>query len=134
MGTRAEKTAFDEETEMKLLLVLGTSACFLAAFTGCSSSASAKKDVTITACKASPTGGHPTAAGRIVNHSSKASIYTIHVKFKDPSGNSVGDGVSGVAKVEPNATAKWTATGSLDNKGAVKCSLDTVTRNAVPVP
>jgi hypothetical protein len=118
---------------MKMLLLVGTSACLLAALTGCSSSKSAKKDVTITACKPSPTGDHPSAAGTIVNHSSKSSAYTIHVKFKDPSGNSAGDGVSGVAKVDPNQSAKWTATSSLNHKGAVTCSLDSVTRNAVPV-
>jgi hypothetical protein len=118
---------------MKLLLLVGTSACLLAALTGCSASKSAKKDVTITACKASPTGDHPSAAGKVVNHSSKASLYTIHVKFKDTSGNSAGDGVSAVAKVEPNATAKWSADGSLNHKGAVTCSLASVTRNAVPV-
>jgi hypothetical protein len=104
----------------------------LAALTGCSSSSSAKKDVTITACKPSPTGDHPSADGTIVNHSSKASAYTVHVKFKDSSGNDVGDGVSGVAKVDPNETAKWSATSSLSNKGAVKCTISSVTRNAIP--
>src|SRR4051812_48046700 len=117
---------------MKRLMVIAASACLLTALAGCSSNKSAKKDVKITACKASPTGDHPSAAGTVVNHSSKASLYTIHVKFKDPSGNSAGDGVSAVAKVEPNATAKWTADGSLNHKGAVTCSV-TVTRNAVPV-
>ncbi len=71
-------------------------------------------------------------SGTIVNHSSKASTYTIHVKFKDASGNDVGDGVSAVAKVDPNETAKWSATSSLNNKGSVKCSISSVTRNAVP--
>jgi hypothetical protein len=118
---------------MKRLMVIAASACLLTALSGCSSNKSAEKDVKITACTASPTGDHPRAAGSIVNHSSKASLYTIHVKFKDTSGNSAGDGVSAVAKVEPNATAKWTADGSLNHKGAVTCSLESVTRNAVPV-
>jgi ABC-type glycerol-3-phosphate transport system substrate-binding protein len=118
---------------MKRVLLFGAAVCLLAALAGCSTSTkTAKKDVTITACTASPTGDHPSAAGTIVNHSSKASAYTIHVKFKDDSGNDVGDGVSGVAKVDPNATAKWSATSTVNHKGAVKCSLSTVTRNAVP--
>ena len=52
----------------------------------CSSSKSARKDVKITACRADAGGGKPTASGTIVNHSSKTSAYTVHVKFKDPSG------------------------------------------------
>jgi hypothetical protein len=104
-----------------------------AALTGCStSSAVAAKDVTITACTSSSTGGRPTASGRIVNHSSKASLYTIHVKFTDTSGNGVGDGLAAVAKVEAGATANWHATGSLDAKGHVTCKLAAVTRNLSP--
>jgi hypothetical protein len=117
---------------MRRVVCVGAIVCLVAALAGCSSDNSAKKDLTITACKASPTGGHPTAAGRIVNHSSKSSLYTVHVKFKDSSGNSVGDGVAAVAKVDPNTTAKWTATGSLDAKGTVTCHLTSVTRTAVP--
>ena len=100
---------------------------------GCAaSSKTAAKDVTITACTPSPNGGHPTASGRIVNHSSKASIYTIHVKFKDSAGNGVGDGLTAVARVEPGAIAKWHANGTLSAKGPVTCSLATVTRNVSP--
>jgi hypothetical protein len=106
------------------------------ALTGCSSSgsAAAKKDVSITACKASPSpsGGHPTATGRIVNHSSKASLYTIHVKFKDASGNGAGDGVAAVARVDAAAQATWHATGTLNVKGAVTCALASVTRHLSP--
>ncbi len=112
--------------------VIGTSACLAVVLAGCSPSASAKKDVTITACTASPTGGHPTASGGIVNHSSKSSLYTIHVKFTDSSGNGVGDGVAAVAKVDAETTARWRANGSLDAKGPLKCKLSSVTRNAVP--
>ncbi len=111
--------------------ILFACACLVGAAAGCSSE-SAKKDVTITACKADPGGGHPTASGRILNHSSKTSIYTIHVKFKDASGNGVGDGIAGVARVDPKETAKWDLTGSLNAKGPVKCSLSSVSRNAVP--
>jgi hypothetical protein len=116
----------------RLLLLMGASAMVMAVLGGCTSSKSAAKDVRITACKASPTGGHPTADGRIVNHSSKASFYTIHVKFTDSSGNGVGDGVAAVAKVDPGTTAKWHATGTLNAKGPLTCKLSSVTRNAVP--
>src|SRR5436190_2150337 len=61
---------------------------------GCTSSKTAAKDVKITACKSSPTGDHPTAQGTIKNNSSKSSAYLIHVKFKDSSGNGVGDGAA----------------------------------------
>ena len=105
----------------------------LAALTGCAaSSKTAAKDVTVTACTPSPTGGHPTAAGHIVNHSSKASVYTIHVKFKDSAGNGVGDGLAAVARVEAGATANWHATGTLSAKGSLKCTLSSVTRNVSP--
>ena len=112
-------------------------ACAIAsamALTACSSSATsaAKKDVTITACTSSPTGGHPTATGNILNHSSKASLYTIHVKFTDSSGNGVGDGVAAVAKVDPGTSATWHANGALNAKGPLTCKLSSVTRNAVP--
>ena len=113
-------------------LLIGASACVALALAGCSSSAAARKDVTITACTPSPTGGHPTAAGRIVNHSSKSSLYTIHVKFTDSAGNSVGDGLAAVAKVDPGTAAKWHADGTLNAKGPLKCKLSSVTRGAVP--
>jgi hypothetical protein len=117
---------------MKALLLLA-SGCALAVMAGCSTSGStAAKDVTITACTASPTGGHPTATGKILNHSSKASLYTIHVKFTDSSGNGVGDGVAAVAKVDAGATATWHANGSLNAKGPLKCALASVTRNVSP--
>jgi hypothetical protein len=117
------------------LIATATSIAVLltAALAGCStSSAAAAKDVTETACTSSSTGGRPTASGRIVNHSSKASLYTIHVKFTDTSGNGVGDGLAAVAKVEPGATAKWHATGTLNAKGHVTCKLASVTRNLSP--
>jgi hypothetical protein len=116
----------------RLFLLVGVSALVIAALGGCSSSKAAAKDVKVTACKASPTGGHPTAEGQIRNHSSKASFYTVHVKFTDSSGNGVGDGVAAVAKVDPGTTAKWHATGTLNAKGPLTCKLSSVTRNAAP--
>ena len=102
---------------------------------GCSSSSkAAEKDVKITSCAASATGGHPTARGQIVNHSSKASLYTIHVKFTDASGNGVGDGVAAVARVEAGKTATWHANGSLNAKGPLTCKLESVTRTISPTP
>jgi hypothetical protein len=113
--------------------VVGAAVCGLAALAGCSSSGSkANRDVTITACTASPTGGHPTATGRVVNHSSKASLYAIHIKFKDSSGNGVGDGLATLAKVDSGATATWHATGTLGAKGPVRCSVSSVTRTVAP--
>ncbi len=117
---------------MRPVTLLIGSACVAVALAGCSASATAKKDVTITACTSGPAGGHPTASGRIVNHSSKSSVYTIHVKFSDSAGNGVGDGLAAVAKVDPGTTARWHATGSVNAKGALKCKLSSVTRNAVP--
>ena len=90
----------------------------LTALTGCAaSSKTAAKDVTVTACKPSPTGGHPTAAGHIVNHSSKASVYTIHVKFADSAGNGVGDGLAAVARVEAGRDSHLARDGNAQRKG-----------------
>src|SRR5579862_5799411 len=115
------------------ILFASAGALAIAALAGCAaSSATAAKDVTITACTASPTGGRPTATGQILNHSSKASAYTIHVKFKDSAGNGVGDGVAAVAKVDHGATASWHADGTLSAKGPLTCSLSSVTRNFSP--
>jgi hypothetical protein len=115
------------------LILLAAAPLLVAGLSGCSSSgSSAAKDVTITACTPSPTGGHPTATGRIVNHSSKASLYAIHVKFTDAAGNKVGDGVAAVAKVDSGSTANWHATGSLNAKGPLKCSLSSVVRTLAP--
>ena len=117
---------------MKALVAVAGLVCLLA-ITGCSSnSKAASKDITITACTASRTGGHPKASGTIHNHSGKSSVYTIHVKFKDSSGNSVGDGFTAVAKVDPGTAAKWDLTGDFNAKGPLKCSLDSATRNAAP--
>jgi len=99
---------------------------------GCTSSKTVEKDVTITSCTASPSGGHPTARGTIKNHSGNASAYTVHVNFKDSSGNDVGDGVAVVGKVDSGTTAKWDATGTVNAKGPVTCGLGKLARTAVP--
>jgi hypothetical protein len=118
---------------MKPRALLAGAAIGVAVISGCSASGStAAKDVTITACTASPTAGHPTAAGRIVNHSSKASFYAIHVKFTDASGNGVGDGLAAVAKVDAGGTANWHADGSVDAKGSVTCAVSSVIRTFSP--
>jgi len=115
------------------ILLTGAALCAAASLAGCSTSGkAAAKDVTITACTPSPTGGHPTATGQIVNHSSKASLYTIHMKFTDAAGNGVGDGVAMVAKVDAGSTANWHANGSLNAKGPLKCALASVTRSISP--
>jgi hypothetical protein len=120
--------------EMKArILLAGAVVCIAAALTGCSASGkTAAKDVTIAACTVSPTGGHPTATGRIMNHSSKSSAYAIHVKFTDSAGNGVGDAVAAVAKVDAGSTANWHANGSLNTKGPLKCALSSVTRTISP--
>jgi hypothetical protein len=118
---------------MRKLMLFAASAMAVALMSSCSSSGSkASKDVTITACTASPTGGHPTATGQILNHSSKASLYAIHVKFTDASGNHVGDGVAAVAKVDAGKTAVWHSDGTVDAKGTLKCTLSSVTRTVSP--
>jgi hypothetical protein len=108
--------------------VIVAGACALIG-TSCSESKSARKDVTITSCQADPGGGKPEASGTIVNHSAKTSRYAVHVKFYDSSGNAVGDGISAVASVDPDETAKWDTKGSVDAKGPVTCQLADVTRN-----
>ena len=111
---------------------LVTVVCTGALFCGCSSTDAAKKDVTITSCTAGTNGGRPIASGHIVNHSSKPSTYTIHVKFEDASGNNVADGVAAVARVDAGATANWHADGSAHANGPLHCSLASTTRTVAP--
>jgi hypothetical protein len=120
------------ETRRSIVLLVAA-VCTALLFAGCAaSSKTAAKDVKITSCKGSPTGGHPKAAGTIKNNSSKSSGYTIHVEFKDASGNGVGDGAAVVAKVDPGTSAKWDATGTLNAKGKINCQVGDVARAAVP--
>jgi hypothetical protein len=112
-----------------VLVVVGLT---VVAFAACSSSSkAAKKDVKITSCKVERSGDRPIARGTITNHSSTPSLYTLHIKFKDSSGNNVADGVTAVAKVDPNTSANWHANASANAKGPLTCSLANVTRTRV---
>jgi len=102
------------------------------AMSACTSSKTAKKDVSVRQCAADPGGGKPTASGEITNHSSKASTYAIHVEFDDSSGNRVSDGVAAVGKVDSGGNAQWHLTGVQDAKGPLKCNLESVTRTLAP--
>jgi hypothetical protein len=99
---------------------------------GCTSSATASKDVKITSCTADPGGGRPTADGTIDNHSSKASTYAANVNFYDGSGNKVSSGAASVGKVEPGATATFHLQGVTSAKGPLTCKVGTVTRTEAP--
>lgn len=99
---------------------------------GCTSSASAKKDVAVTECSASPSGGHPTATGAIVNHTSKASTYVLDVQFIDSAGNKVSEGGASVAKVEAGATATFHVSGLTGAQGPLTCKVGAVTRTVAP--
>jgi len=93
---------------------------------------SAKRDVTVQACNADPTGDKPTASGQIVNHSSKTSDYVVRLKFTDAQGNQVAEGVDGVKSVASGAGATWTLKGDRDARGPVKCTVTGVTRTHLP--
>lgn len=92
----------------------------------------AVKDVSITACVASPTGGRPTADGTVLNHSSKASTYVLGISFYDSSGNKVSAGGDSLGKVEAGATATFHADGLSDAKGPLTCKVATVSRTVAP--
>jgi len=104
-----------------------------AVLAGCNSGStkSPNADITVTSCAADPAGGKPRASGTIVNHSSKPSGYTFRVRFVDAAGNVVTDAPNGVGRVEPNATANWTALGNGSAKGPLTCKLTDQTRAAV---
>ena len=116
------------------LLVKGVAAAaaLVAVITGCAAGASAAKDVTLTGCQSSPSGGHPVATGRIDNHSGKSSAYAISVTFADAAGNRVSEGGAAVAKVGSGATATWHATGVATAKGPLHCTVANVTRTVAP--
>ena len=95
------------------------------------SSKSAEKDVTVTACRSNGD-GKPTASGTIVNHSSKTSNYVIRLAFTDAQGNTVSEGVAPVKSVGVDKTAKWDLTGDRDVKGSVQCDLAGVSRTHLP--
>lgn len=105
----------------------------LAALPACSSSThSPAGDVTVTACRADPGGGRPTADGHITNHTSKASSYAFGVTFDDASGNRVTAGAATVGKVDAGADATWHVTGATDAKGPLTCKISGVTRAVAP--
>jgi hypothetical protein len=99
---------------------------------GCTSSASAAKDVTVTACRADPAGGRPSADGTIDNHSSKASTYIVKVNFSDSAGNNVSQGAATVAKVDAGSTATFHLPGLTSAKGPLTCKVASVTRTVAP--
>ena len=95
------------------------------------SSSSAKEDVTITTCRGA-SNGKPKASGRILNHSSKTSNYVIRLKFTDPQGNTVSEGVAPVQSVDSKKTAVWEITGDRDIKGSAHCEITGVSRTHLP--
>ncbi len=110
-----------------------TAALGAALLGGCGggSSKSAAGDITLTACAADPAGGNPKAEGQIANKTSKASGYSLRVKFLDPAGNEVSQGTAAVAKVDAGGTATWRLTGGASAKGPLTCKITNQTRNAV---
>lgn len=108
-------------------------ACLLVAVAAsCSSAAkNAAADVTVTSCEADPSGGQPSAAGQINNHSSKGSAYAFTVTFIDSAGNKVTQGAGAVAKVPAGGTADWTVGGLAGGKGPLTCEVSNVVRTAV---
>jgi hypothetical protein len=114
-----------------LLVVAAIVVVALVLFVNGTSSKSAAKDVTITACRPA-TADKPTAAGAIVNHSSKTSNYVIRLEFTDAQGNTLSEGVATVASVASGETATWDVTGTRDANGPVQCRITGVSRTHVP--
>jgi hypothetical protein len=99
---------------------------------GCTSSDTAAKDVSISACTADPSGGQPVATGTIVNHSSKASTYAVDISFVDSSGNKVSEGAATVGKVEAGGTAVVHVQGVARANGPLTCRIARVSRTVAP--
>jgi hypothetical protein len=120
---------------MQVWRMLGIVAAITVAssLTGCSSnSKSSSKDITVSGCTSSPTGGQPKANGSIDNHSSKASTYAFRVVFADTSGNTVSQGAVAVGKVNSGAKSSWQTTGAPPVKGALTCKVSSVVRTVAP--
>lgn len=98
---------------------------------GCTSSATAKQDVTVTSCAVGAS-GRPTATGSVDNHSSKASSYAIAIGFYDSSGNRVSDGAASLARVEAAQTATFSADGTAKANGPLTCKVLSVARVVAP--
>jgi len=118
---------------MRLLKLTATAVLGIALLPGCNGGTSndPNADITVTSCAADPSGGKPRASGAIVNHSSRPSHYTFVVRFVDSSGNVVTEAPNAVARVEPSATAAWTALGEKSANGPVTCRLAEQVRGAV---
>jgi hypothetical protein len=96
-------------------------------------SSSAKNDVAVRSCTVAPGGGRPTAAGEIVNHSSKTSNYVVRIRFLDAQGNRVSEGATAVNDVGRAETAQWQLTGVRNTaNGPVRCEISGVTRTHLP--
>ncbi len=130
---RSWAASWGTRKDMRALHVLAVSAALgPLAVAGCSSSSkSVSPDVTVSACRADPSGGRPTAEGNIVNHTSKASAYAFRVTFSDQSGNESSQGAVAVAKVEAGATAKWSTDGATSAKGTLTCKVTNLSRTSV---
>jgi hypothetical protein len=115
-----------------LLLLVAVVAVVVAVVVTRDDSSSAKGDVSVQSCTADPTGDKPVARGQILNHSSKDSNYVIRLKFTDPQGNQVSEGVTAVKDVGRNATAAWDITGTRSAKAPVACTVTGVTRTHIP--
>ncbi|MGH9124271.1 MAG: FxLYD domain-containing protein [Acidimicrobiales bacterium] len=98
---------------------------------GCTSTASAEKDVMTTTCTVGAN-GRPTVMGTVDNHTSKASTYVIAVGFYDSAGNRVSDAGASLGKVEPSQTATFVASGTAKANGPLTCKLLSVTRTVAP--
>lgn len=71
----------------------------------------------------------PEAKGKLTNHSSKPSNYTIHVDFLDASGTRVAEGLTLETEVQPGQTSTWELFGDSQSKYAT-CKVTRVERYA----
>lgn len=104
----------------------------LTALAACSSGHDLTGDATVSSCNASPNGDQPTAAGQVVNRSSKGSGFLLRVGFYDSSGNRVSDGGDTVNGVDPGQSAPWHVTGVSSAKGPLTCKVMSVSRYVAP--
>ena len=91
----------------------------------------AKDDAKVTSCKGGG-GDRPTAAGEVVNHSSKTSSYVLRVTFYDSDGNRVSEGGDSLKSVDPDEKATWKTSGVARANGDVTCKITNVERVATP--
>jgi hypothetical protein len=117
---------------VSLIVVAVLAAVVLVVVINATSSKSAKDDVTITSCRGPAGSGKPTAAGRVLNHSSKTSTYAIRLKFTDAQHNTVSEGFAPVQSVDSKKTATWEITGVRSVNGSVQCTITGVSRINLP--